>query len=867
MSRARLLNLLPLLLAATLGCGGDDPAGPGPKGPLELDTGRAANDSIGPAGGTISATGTDGVHYQLIIPPNALRVPTRITITPVRAIRTLPVSGGTLGAMDLQPSGLEFAVPVKLRITAPTTAPSGTHLVGFSFEAQGDSVTPAVVADSGSSATVLLSHFSGGGAAFGTVLDIANWVGSTVTNPSQVFVDSLFVLQVTAPGDFPLQLQVMHDWFAQVIIPQLTNAGNDIALARAVGDYNLALETVLAYGIPAAAVLTDDKAAAAVAAAPRLRQAIDGNNALCLADRDKVGASNALFWQTQAEVFGIATPAEQLDRATVLQGLCLHVLITRQDFPSPAVANQAQNLDAQAGLQFGTDPNLVPLELFTWSVTATGTTSDGTQTGNSDVNGAFFTQHTPTGQQTLTLVVKMCLLDQEVPYLDVCGTATVTRQFGTTLTGNIVVNSQAGLAGIANVRRIEGNLTIVSSIPADPITSTDLRELSALTEVTGNFFVGALFHLTRLDGLRSLTTVGRTFTLLNDTLLTDMTGLSSVTSLGGFNLQNAPHLTAVTGLSSVVTLGDTIGLFMSNLPELTSIGGFAGIRHIKTLFMLGLPKLASLQAFRGTDIGDITIVGTAITNLNDLNGLAPFLPGRIDIESNVHLVDISALSGLQAVGGNLIFLDNDSLTSVAALANLSAVDGVQVNIRGKALSTVSLPNLQHTQAVAVEIGSTAQVSFPKLHDAGDIRLGMNTLCTGHSVAISLPLLDSARTVNIDAFQHGAGCAIAVDLASLRRVTTSVRFGGGVTAVGLGTSLTTPSLTFDQTSIGTLNVPVLNVGGLGISANPDLSHLGSGSGTIGTLQIIDNPSLSTQQAQSWAGQFSVVQVIIDRNGSP
>ncbi|HSB55994.1 MAG TPA: hypothetical protein VLD58_16640, partial [Gemmatimonadales bacterium] len=219
MPRARLLNLLPLLLAATVACGGDDPAGPGTKGPLELDTGRAANDSIGPAGGTISATGTDGVHYQLIVPPNALRVPTRITITPVRAIRTLPVSGGTLGAMDLQPSGLAFAVPVQLRITAPTNAPGGMHLVGFSFEAQGDSVTPAVVADSGSFATVLLSHFSGGGAAFGTVLDIANWVQPSggPLNPSQPFIDSLIVLQVTAPGDLPLQVQVMHDWFTQVI--------------------------------------------------------------------------------------------------------------------------------------------------------------------------------------------------------------------------------------------------------------------------------------------------------------------------------------------------------------------------------------------------------------------------------------------------------------------------------------------------------------------------------------------------------------------------------------------------------------------------------------------------------------------------
>jgi hypothetical protein len=98
-------------------------------------------------------------------------------------------------------------------------------------------------------------------------------------------------------------------------------------------------------------------------------------------------AANALSWRTQAAEFGVDTPAEQLDRTTVLVNLCIHVTFTRSEYPDPAIANQAGTLEVRAGMQFGSQPNLA-LELFTWKTVITGSTNDGTQNGETKTSAS-----------------------------------------------------------------------------------------------------------------------------------------------------------------------------------------------------------------------------------------------------------------------------------------------------------------------------------------------------------------------------------------------------------------------------------------------------------------------------------------------
>jgi hypothetical protein len=829
--------------------------------PLVLESTQAANDSIGPAGGTITATSATGLVYTLTVPANALATPRRITMTPVKTIRTLPLTGGVLGAVDLQPAGLRFTKPVQLKIAAATTAPAGTHLIGFSFEQQGDSLQPAIVADSGSSATVFLTHFSGGGAVFGSQNDIAAFVGDSLnqSDESDPFIDSLIVLSTASPPDLAAQLQVLRNWFNQLIIPEIQRAETDSALGVAIGDYHLAIATDLAFGISATSVLGPEKDAAAAAIAPKLRQAIADENSVCLQQRDITAAANALFWQTQAADFGVDTPAEQLDRTTVLFNLCISVAFTRSDYPDPAVANTQGTLDVRAGMQFGTDPNIA-LELFTWSTVVTGSTADGTLTGNSDTSGGFTTLITPTGQASLEMRVHMCIFDNQLPYFDVCGNRTVTRPFGVTITGDVTVKTQTGLQSLANVTRIVGNLTIDGSAAADRISTTDLRELSQLKEVTGNFSVTQVSSVVRLDGLHTLTAVGGLLSFFSDRALADMTGLSSVTILGGLDMRVDSALTTIAGLGNVTSMFR--GLSLQQMPVLSNIGGLSGLASLQLLTLDSIPNLTSLQALRGVVFHDLIRIRdmAKLTTISDLTGIGTTTTAVLDFQRNPLLTDFSVLSTLQSALSVLIA--SDAIGEVSFLRGLQQVPQI-IFLTGARLANVTLPSLTQAGSIQLPLDSPAlaTVSLPVLQTIGpggtrEVAI-TGGLCGSGTVSVDLPALTTAPSLRVGTGQSvPAGCSITVNAPKLATATSGVAFLGGVSSFVLQAALTTPQLAVQFSSVTRIDLPQINVQVLQITQNPALTTLGSGSGQVtDRLIITNNPNLLQSAANAYANNFS------------
>ena len=67
-----------------------DPANFMPQ-PIEAEA------EMGAEGGELSVTGSNGVNYTLVVPPNALRMQVPINMRPISAISDLPLSGGTHG--------------------------------------------------------------------------------------------------------------------------------------------------------------------------------------------------------------------------------------------------------------------------------------------------------------------------------------------------------------------------------------------------------------------------------------------------------------------------------------------------------------------------------------------------------------------------------------------------------------------------------------------------------------------------------------------------------------------------------------------------------------------------------------------------
>jgi hypothetical protein len=104
---------------------------------LTPDSSKSVKQTISTSGGTIRATGTNGVVYTLTIPADALLQDTEITLTPISQIGNLPLSGGLLGAVKIEPEDLEFYNYTTLTMTATPAVPATTTAVGFASSTTG----------------------------------------------------------------------------------------------------------------------------------------------------------------------------------------------------------------------------------------------------------------------------------------------------------------------------------------------------------------------------------------------------------------------------------------------------------------------------------------------------------------------------------------------------------------------------------------------------------------------------------------------------------------------------------------------------------------------------------------------------------
>ena len=167
----RRLLLTTLLLSA---CAGDD-EGPRVGGPdwlsaraepvqlaLTLDSANARTRMITPRGGLITATGADGTRYRLEIPRDALLADAEITVIPVANVGGLPLEGGSIAAVQLEPDGLRLMQPATLTITPRTEVPIEEQVAyGYFGNGQDAHLYPLEIDSERIEMTLL--HFSGYG--------------------------------------------------------------------------------------------------------------------------------------------------------------------------------------------------------------------------------------------------------------------------------------------------------------------------------------------------------------------------------------------------------------------------------------------------------------------------------------------------------------------------------------------------------------------------------------------------------------------------------------------------------------------------------------------------------------------------------
>jgi hypothetical protein len=447
--RWMLAGAISLGLAA---CGGggeaESPAPPPPSGGAPqpvLETGRASSVAIGAAGGVLNVTAANGISYQLEIPQGALPGPVQITMTPVSSIGNLPLSGGLVGAVELQPSGLRFARTAQLRIGVAAPSRPGLTLAGFSIESGGARAARSLAVSRGDEVLMLIGHFSTHGAGYGSAEDLTSLThvaGDLTALEQDIGLEVTHILFRADLEPAELVRGAYLGWFDNIVLPLTRRADNDELLLGAAAVYQtwksfaqlLSPTDPVAVALEAAMRPVASEVAArqldwANLAGPKFRAAIVANNELCKAQGSLAALRNVLFLQSTAQplIDESALHAHIIDRNAVLRELCARMIFTAgPTLTDPLRSTVASDLDMTFALKFDDLPEeqAVPVQVVFSGINAAFAKASP---ANSNVQGEFTLGVAAVdSSEPVTISLQGCLvLDAEVT--DVCIGETLAR--------------------------------------------------------------------------------------------------------------------------------------------------------------------------------------------------------------------------------------------------------------------------------------------------------------------------------------------------------------------------------------------------------------------------------------------------------
>ena len=236
--------------------------------------------------------------------------------------------------------------------------------------------------------------------------------------------------------------------------------------------------------------------------------------------------------------------------------------------------------------------------------------------------------------------------------------------------GDVTLSTQAEVDAF-NYTYVTGALTISGN------DITNLDALSALTEV-GALIITHNGSLTNVNGLSALTAVGF-ITINQNGGLTNVNGLSALSNVGGsINILNNPVLTNLDGFSSITSMNDG-SITISDNASLQTINGFSGLSSIYSGDPIGpgltISDNASLETINGFSSLSSIFGGLRISNNQQLKSFIGFkqldvIYGVAYLVNNASLTNIEGLSSLRAVSGKFAGI---SVTNNAALLNIDGL--------------------------------------------------------------------------------------------------------------------------------------------------------------------------------------------------
>ena len=205
--------------------------------------------------------------------------------------------------------------------------------------------------------------------------------------------------------------------------------------------------------------------------------------------------------------------------------------------------------------------------------------------------------------------------------------------------------------------------------------------------------------------------------------LTNLVGISNLTSLSSLLVSGNDGLTSMAGLEDLATVrgacrfsgNDGLPNF-HGLDKLSSVGG--------TLTILANDQLASFEGLE-----ELTMVSTffvrdnvALTSFTGLEGLQ-FVNGTFRIQNNDALESLTGLDNLAIVEGSLDIERNDALTSLTGLGSLASIGSSSVGVSDN-------PSLPQCEAEAFAIRLATGCNCSRNDDAAVCNTCTENTCAG-----------------------------------------------------------------------------------------------------------------------------------------
>lgn len=232
----------------------------------------------------------------------------------------------------------------------------------------------------------------------------------------------------------------------------------------------------------------------------------------------------------------------------------------------------------------------------------------------------------------------------------------------------------------------------------------NLNGLKRLSFVGDNLYIIDNPVLTDITGLSNVSQVYGTLYVVNNASLTNLNGLEAIQTLpSGVDIRENPVLRDISGLRNLSVIGGDDGygigsITVVNNPALTDISAFGKVTSVDYVTISNNNQLKNLQGLKSlqTITQQLDIEGNAI--LSDLSGLEKVASAsRIQIVNNPLLASIIGLTGLTKISGNpysLSISGNNVLVSLSGLENLAHADGsIDINSNPKLTEFCGLKNL------------------------------------------------------------------------------------------------------------------------------------------------------------------------------